>query len=187
MISKLQETLDQATGRVAYQFRRLSAGLWRRPMLSAGLLLTPPLGWFIFIYLAALAALFISAFWTVDSFTGEINRHWTLANFHTIATSDIYQRIAVRTILMAAAWDGVIERWVASKPPTRDMVPEWLTAEYTWTANATEACVFCRKDDAKKILDHAYPEAAVRHEFNMDVKVALMQPTKVEVISHISL
>ena len=103
MISYLQETFDKAVGRVAYQSRRLSAGLWRRPAVSAGLLLTPPLGWFIFIYLAALAALFISAFWTVDSFTGEINRHWTLTNFHTILTSDIYRRIAVRTILMAAA------------------------------------------------------------------------------------
>ena len=103
MISYLQETLDRTAGRVAFQFRRLSAGLWRRPAVSAGLLLTPPLGWFIFIYLAALAALFISAFWTVDSFTGEINRHWTLTNFHTILTSDIYRRIAVRTILMAAA------------------------------------------------------------------------------------
>lgn len=103
MISYLQEMFDKAVGRVAYQSRRLSAGLWRRPAVSAGLLLTPPLGWFIFIYLAALAALFISAFWTVDSFTGEINRHWTLTNFHTILTSDIYRRIAVRTILMAAA------------------------------------------------------------------------------------
>ena len=103
MISYLQETFDKAVGRVAYQSRRLSAGLWRRPAVSAGLLLTPPLGWFIFIYLAALAALFISAFWTVDSFTGEINRHWTLTNFHAILTSDIYRRIAVRTILMAAA------------------------------------------------------------------------------------
>jgi len=103
LISYLQEMFDKAVGRVAYQSRRLSAGLWRRPAVSAGLLLTPPLGWFIFIYLAALAALFISAFWTVDSFTGEINRHWTLTNFHTILTSDIYRRIAVRTILMAAA------------------------------------------------------------------------------------
>jgi len=103
LISYLQETFDKAVGRVAYQSRRLSAGLWRRPAVSAGLLLTPPLGWFIFIYLAALAALFISAFWTVDSFTGEINRHWTLTNFHAILTSDIYRRIAVRTILMAAA------------------------------------------------------------------------------------
>ena len=103
MISTLKETLDRTAGRVAFQFRHLSAGLWRRPAVSAGLLLTPPLGWFIFIYLAALAALFISAFWTVDSFTGEINRHWTLTNFHTILTSDIYRRIAIRTILMAAA------------------------------------------------------------------------------------
>lgn len=103
MITLLQSSFDQAAQRIALQLRRLSAGLWRRPTLGAGLLLAPPMAWFILIYLAALAALFISAFWSVDSFTGEIHRSWTLKNFATIATSDIYQVIAIRTILMATA------------------------------------------------------------------------------------
>jgi putative spermidine/putrescine transport system permease protein len=103
LITLLQSSFDQAAQRIALQLRRLSAGLWRRPTLGAGLLLTPPMAWFILIYLAALAALFISAFWSVDSFTGEIHRSWTLKNFTTIATSDIYQVIAIRTILMATA------------------------------------------------------------------------------------
>lgn len=103
MIATFQNAYGMAAERIALQLRRLSAGLWRRPALGAGLLLAPPLSWFILIYLAALAALFISAFWTIDSFTGEINRSWTLVNFKTILTSDIYLRIAGRTILMAAA------------------------------------------------------------------------------------
>lgn len=103
MINSLQKTCGTAAEALALRLRRLSAGLWRRPALGAGLLLAPPLSWFILIYLAALLALFISAFWTVDSFTGELNRSWTLTNFHTILTSDIYQRIALRTIAMAAA------------------------------------------------------------------------------------
>ncbi len=103
MISSLQISGDKATGRVALAFRRLSAGLWRRPALGAGLLLTPPLSWFILIYLAALLALFLSAFWSVDSFTGDIVHDWTFKNFGTILTSDIYQRIAIRTVWMAAA------------------------------------------------------------------------------------
>ncbi len=36
-------------------------------------------------YLGALAALFISAFWTVNSFTGDVIRQPTLDNFRTIA------------------------------------------------------------------------------------------------------
>ncbi len=83
--------------------RRLWGILWRRPSVSAALLLALPLGWLVLIYCAALAALFISAFWTVDSFTGEIDRTWTLANFHAIFGSETYRWIALRTIFMAAA------------------------------------------------------------------------------------
>jgi len=88
---------------VSGSLHRLSAALWRKPAASAGLLLSLPLGWLVLIYLAALAALFISAFWTIDSFTGEIDRSWTLANFQTIFESGTYRWIALRTILMAAA------------------------------------------------------------------------------------
>lgn len=83
--------------------RRLWAALSRRPALSAALLLALPLGWLVLIYLASLGALFVSAFWTIDSFTGDIDRTWTLANFHTIFASPTYRWIALRTILMAAA------------------------------------------------------------------------------------
>lgn len=103
MPSRLDAMFAKPADALAMGVRRASAGLWRRPAVSAGLLLAPPLGWFILIYLAALAALFISAFWTVDSFTGEIDRTWTLQNFHTIFASDTYRRIALRTIFMAAA------------------------------------------------------------------------------------
>jgi putative spermidine/putrescine transport system permease protein len=77
--------------------------LWRRPTVGAALLLSLPVGWLVLIYLAALAALFVSAFWKIDSFTGEVDRTWTLANFDTIFASDTYRWIALRTILMAAA------------------------------------------------------------------------------------
>ena len=83
--------------------RRLWTALWRRPAVTAGLLLALPLGWLVLIYLAALAALFISAFWTIDAFTGNIDRTWTLANFHAIFASPTYRWIALRTIFMAVA------------------------------------------------------------------------------------
>jgi putative spermidine/putrescine transport system permease protein len=82
---------------------RTSAALFRRPWLRAGLLLSAPLGWFVLIYLAALVLLFISALWTVDSFTGNIVHHWTLNNFKTLFSVPAYRTIALRTIGIAAA------------------------------------------------------------------------------------
>ena len=83
--------------------RRLSAALWRRPWLRALALLVPPLGWLLVFYLAALAVLFVSAFWSIDSFTGKLTHVWTWANFHTIIHDSTYRQMAFRTIWMAAA------------------------------------------------------------------------------------
>jgi putative spermidine/putrescine transport system permease protein len=83
--------------------RRLSAALWRRPRLRAVVLLLPPLGWMVVFYLAALAVLFVSAFWGIDSFTGKLTHTWTWDNFHTIFSDPTYRQIAWRTIWMAAA------------------------------------------------------------------------------------
>ena len=83
--------------------RRLSAALWRRPWLRAIALLVPPLGWMAVFYLAALAVLFVSAFWSLDTFTGKLTHAWTWTNFHTILHDPTYRKIAFRTIWMAAA------------------------------------------------------------------------------------
>lgn len=83
--------------------RRLSAALWRRPWLRAIALLLPPLGWMLVFYLAALAVLFVSAFWSIDSFTGKLTHVWTWTNFDTVFTDKTYREIAWRTIWMAAA------------------------------------------------------------------------------------
>jgi putative spermidine/putrescine transport system permease protein len=83
--------------------RRASAALFRRAWLRATLLLSAPAAWFVVLYLAALAILFASAFWRVDSFTGEVVHAWSLDNFRTIAESETYRSIALRTIGIAAA------------------------------------------------------------------------------------
>jgi putative spermidine/putrescine transport system permease protein len=77
--------------------------LFRRPWLRAGLLLSAPLAWFVLIYLAALVLLFISALWSVDSFTGNVIHNWTLNNFKTLFTVSAYRTIALRTVGIAAA------------------------------------------------------------------------------------
>ena len=84
-------------------FRRLQGMLWRRPAAGGALLLAPPMGWMVIIYLASLAVLLISAFWSVNSFTGDIVHSWSLDNFRTLLTSNTYRVIALRTIGIAAA------------------------------------------------------------------------------------
>jgi putative spermidine/putrescine transport system permease protein len=83
--------------------RRLQIALYQRPWLRGSLLLAGPLGWMLLIYIAALVALFLSAFWTVDPFTGKVVHNWGLQNFKTIVESGTYRNIAFRTIGIAAA------------------------------------------------------------------------------------
>ena len=83
--------------------RRLSAALWRRPWLRAAALLLPPLGWMVVFYLAALAVLLVSAFWSIDSFTGKLTHTFTWSNFDTVFSDPTYRQIAWRTIWMAGA------------------------------------------------------------------------------------
>jgi putative spermidine/putrescine transport system permease protein len=67
------------------------------------MLLTPPLAWFVLIYLAALVVLLITAFWQINPFTTNIERVWSLGNLQAIVTSPAYRGIILRTIGMAAA------------------------------------------------------------------------------------
>jgi putative spermidine/putrescine transport system permease protein len=83
---------------------RLSGLLWRRPWLKALGLLTPPLAVFVIVYVGSLGVLFVSSFWTVNSFTAEIEHTWTLANYRQIFdTTQPYLHIAALTLEMAAA------------------------------------------------------------------------------------
>jgi putative spermidine/putrescine transport system permease protein len=73
--------------------------------VKASALLAPPLLAFLVVYVGALAVLFVSAFWGVDSFTGKLVHVWSLDNFRLVfSTADpTYLRIAGRTIGIAAA------------------------------------------------------------------------------------
>jgi putative spermidine/putrescine transport system permease protein len=82
---------------------RVSAALFRRPWLRAVLLLSAPGAWFVLIYLAALALLFVSALWKVDPLSGKLIHSWTLENFEQLVNEPVYRTIALRTIGIAAA------------------------------------------------------------------------------------
>ena len=76
--------------------------LHRRPRLRLGLLLAPPMLWLGVAYLGALAALFVTAFWGQNSFTGEVERTWSLRNFHDLLTIGVYRTVTLRTVGIAA-------------------------------------------------------------------------------------
>lgn len=80
---------------------RVSTALWRRPWARATLLLTPPLAWFLLVYLASLIVLLVTAFWTINPFTTNVERTWSLSNLQQIFTSGAYLSIIGHTVLMA--------------------------------------------------------------------------------------
>ena len=75
--------------------------LHRHPRLRLGLLLGPPMLWLGVAYLGALAALFITSLWTVDGFTGNIQRTWTLQNYRDLFSVEVYRTVTVRTLMVA--------------------------------------------------------------------------------------
>jgi putative spermidine/putrescine transport system permease protein len=76
--------------------------MYRFPWARPALLLAPPLGWMLLVYLASLALLLITAFWTIDTFTTQIVQAWNLDNFRIIATDPTYFHIISRTVGIAA-------------------------------------------------------------------------------------
>ena len=82
--------------------RRLSIYLYRRPALALTLLLAPPLLWLGVVYLGSLFALILQSFFTLDSFTGQVVRKLTLANYRDLFVAANID-IIVRTASMAAA------------------------------------------------------------------------------------
>ncbi|GAA0498853.1 spermidine/putrescine ABC transporter permease [Paractinoplanes deccanensis] len=75
----------------------------RHPRLRLAGLLSAPLMWLAVAYLGALAVLLVSAFWTVNGFTGEVVREFTLANFRTLVTEEVYRNVTLRSIGVAVA------------------------------------------------------------------------------------
>lgn len=80
----------------------LSAFFYRKPKLRLGFLLSAPLLWLGLAYLGALAALFVTAFWHTDAFTGQVVIEWSLDNFTTLFSDAVYRTITFRTVGIAA-------------------------------------------------------------------------------------
>ena len=74
---------------------------YRHPRMRLAGLLTAPMAWLVVVYLGSLAALFLTAFWTVDDFTGKLVREFTLQNFQQVFTTPAYLSAMLRTLSIA--------------------------------------------------------------------------------------
>ena len=80
---------------------RLSDGAWRRPGLLLALLLALPVGWFGLVYVGSLLTLLVQSFFSIDEFSGMIDRSLTLKSYRELLRASNLD-IIVRTIVMAA-------------------------------------------------------------------------------------
>jgi ABC-type spermidine/putrescine transport system permease subunit I len=81
----------------------LGSFLHRHPRVRLTALLSAPLLWLVVAYLGALAVLLISAFWTVNTFTGDLVKVFSVQNFRTLVTEEVYRNVALRSLGVAAA------------------------------------------------------------------------------------
>jgi putative spermidine/putrescine transport system permease protein len=81
--------------------RKVSTFLSGHARARLALLLSAPLLWLVLVYIVALAALLVTALWTVDSFTGEITQTWNVDNIITVVTGALYQTVTLRTLGVA--------------------------------------------------------------------------------------
>jgi putative spermidine/putrescine transport system permease protein len=89
--------------------RRISAFFYRRPWAKPVLLMLPAVLWLVIVYLGSILALLRQSFWSLEEFTGSIDRTLTLSTYEQLfqgANRDIILRTfgiaAIVTVLCAA-------------------------------------------------------------------------------------
>jgi putative spermidine/putrescine transport system permease protein len=80
--------------------QRISTYLYLRPRLILLLLLLPPLIWFVVVYIGALLTMLVNSFFSLNSFTGQVVRQFTLQTYAKLLIPTNLQ-IFFRTTLMA--------------------------------------------------------------------------------------
>ena len=79
----------------------LSDTFWRKPKLLLFLMLAPPVLWLGIVYLGSLFALLLQSFFSIDEFSGMINRQFTLKTYGDLLQPSNID-IIMRTVVMAA-------------------------------------------------------------------------------------
>ena len=83
--------------------RRLAGMLHRHPRLRLTALLSAPLAWLALAYLGSLTVLLLSAFWTTNDFTSNIEYIWNTDNFQQVLTNPLYRTVMLRTLGVAVS------------------------------------------------------------------------------------
>ena len=83
--------------------RKVTNILHQNPKLRLISLLTAPILWLVVAYLGALATLLVTAFFTIDSFTGNVVQKFNLGNFQDMFTDAAYKNVVLRTLGIASA------------------------------------------------------------------------------------
>ena len=130
--------------------RGVSVFLYRRQGFYLALLLVPPLLWFGTVYLGSLFALLLQGFYSIDEFTAQIVREFTLSTYRQVIAEPAHLDIIRRTLTMAVTVTiacGLIAFPIANymarhaSPRTRAffyvgvMLPMWtsyLVKVYAW-------------------------------------------------------
>ncbi|MCC6206271.1 MAG: ABC transporter permease, partial [Hyphomicrobiales bacterium] len=90
--------IQPSTGGIA---GALSDLFWRRPKVLLLLMLLPPVLWLGIVYLGSLLALLLQSFFSIDEFSGLVNREFTLKTYGELLQPSNLD-IIVRTVSMAA-------------------------------------------------------------------------------------
>lgn len=80
---------------------RLSTYLYLRPKVILGLLILPPLLWFLVVYIGSLLSMLVNSFFYLDGFTGKVVHEFTFRTYAKLLDPTNLQ-IFFRTTIMAA-------------------------------------------------------------------------------------
>jgi putative spermidine/putrescine transport system permease protein len=83
--------------------RRISSYLYNNAKARLALLLATPVIWLGLVYIAALLMLLVTAFWTIDEFTGNTKVALNFDNILSLFTDSLYSTVTLRTIGIALA------------------------------------------------------------------------------------
>lgn len=110
--------------------RFLSTLGWRQGWAACAALLAAPGAWFAGLYLAAIGALFVTSFWTVDSLSGDLIPGFSFDNFQQLLADPTYTKIALRTIGIATAvtLTDIVLAWPVAYAMVRLAGPRTRTA-----------------------------------------------------------
>ena len=79
----------------------LSNYFHKKQRLRLVALLTTPVLWLVVSYLGALEMLLVTAFFTIDNFTGNVIQEFNLGNFQDMLTDAAYKNVVLRTLGIA--------------------------------------------------------------------------------------